>query len=119
MFDGDARQPSERVPWEIACHDALMDVADLTSVVRLRERFTPSGNLIDDELTMYKLYMDWCPCGDTSDIIEKHRASDNRIPEAFIWYVAESLADAAVAMERGTLDENGPPAKDWRPIVHR
>lgn len=123
LFDGDVKDPTSKVPWKLACYDALMDVPGLESVAPLRGRLADGGELVNDEFMSFRMYMDWCPHGDLADVIDtyetkRRNGEDERIPEALIWYVAEALADCGTAMAHGTITQEGE-VDGWRKITHR
>lgn len=115
-WDGDVRDFDSRLPYELACNDALQR-AGLPYVVRIRGEV--HQGLMDNEKCKYKVYLEWCPHKDLEDLIT-HQPDDSQIPEPFIWYVAEALAIAGCYMHEGGMrDGSSTLDPEWRQIVHR
>ncbi|CAI6332052.1 unnamed protein product [Periconia digitata] len=68
----------------------------------------------------FKLYLECCQGGNLERVAKTYRRVSQRIPEAFLWHVAESLARAVCTAHMGVLpnDESLTPQKDWDPIYH-
>lgn len=94
----------------------MYNVRDLNHTVQLRVRPRPA-DVYQTNLS-YRLYMQYASYGDLESLIENHIRSvpPQRIPEPFIWYVAEALALAGKAMTYGDLYGQ---ADDWKHIIHR
>ncbi|KAK4542830.1 hypothetical protein LTR36_006206 [Oleoguttula mirabilis] len=122
-IDGDLRDPGNRWPFEIACHSAVHRIKARASgnigVPRLIARH------VDDTDTMYKMYLEWCPFGDMSDLISAYRQAPKvnnlqpHIPEPVLWYLFRCLAEVGLAMEQGHTSLDDGPRGDWWQIVHR
>jgi serine/threonine protein kinase len=59
-----------------------------------------------------RAYFDYAPHGDLYGLMKKYRAFDKHLPEAFVWHVFHSLAQAVLAMNDGpwirlVRDSNG------------
>jgi serine/threonine protein kinase len=59
-----------------------------------------------------RAYLDYAPHGDLYGLMNKYRAFDKHLPEAFVWHVFHSLAQAVLAMNDGpwtrlARDSNG------------
>ena len=117
-FEGDVRDPDNKTPWELACHHAASGVDQMPHVVTMRgdARYI-DRDWIDNERESYKLYLEFCEYGDLDRLIERFRAWNKKIPEAFIWHVAECLTRACYGLTTGTL--YGDPKANWEEIVHR
>jgi hypothetical protein len=60
--------------------------------------------------------------GDLGRLVQAYQARGERIPEPFVWYVAEALALCGKAMAQGDVpDEDGEEEypDDWKEVVHR
>ena len=113
---------ADKEPLEFAITQA-MDETDLVYTVGLREE--PDKNRhIDNRALRYTLYLDWMNKGDLGRLIQAYQTRGQRIPEPFVWYVAEILATCGRAMLRGDVpdpddadDEEEP--ENWLEVVHR
>ena len=117
FWDGDLRVPASLTPWEIATHEAMLDIPHLQHVVRLRE--SGRRELINHAERRFRLYIDWCPHGDLKSLIHTFEDAGRPVPEPLIWCIAEALAECAVAMAEGRVSNKGGPLEDWREVVHR
>lgn len=115
FWDGDLRDPASLTPWEIASHEAMLAIPGLQHVVRLRE--SGRRELINHAGQRFRLYVEWCPHTDLFGLIRGFRESERPIPEPMIWCVAEALAESAVAMAEGSINEDEAVA-GWREIIH-
>ncbi|KAK4989671.1 hypothetical protein LTR66_007004 [Elasticomyces elasticus] len=64
----------------------------------------------------YRLYTEFCGFGDLWDLTGH---AGGRLPEPFVWWVFESLVNAAIVMARGKTEGE---VKDWKKVgevVHR
>ncbi|KAK4503817.1 hypothetical protein PRZ48_004732 [Zasmidium cellare] len=117
-WEGDVCDENKRNPWEIITHDAVNNVQNLNSVVRLYEK--PRRKWIDNEARKHTMFLEWFPYGDLRELIIEYNDHSQRIPEPFIWYCAENLAKCALAMEKGHFDHNrSEKVNDWTEIIHR
>ena len=114
FWDGDFRDPAQKIPLELTCNDALMGVAGLENVIQLRGGINRA--LIDNELQTFRFYLEYAMHGDLDHLIETHRNRGVYIPEPMVWYVAEALARCGLAMQQGSLTA---PIAEWDQIVHR
>lgn len=114
LWEGNVADDNAKVPLELACHDAMMDVPRFQNVIRLRERL--HRGLIDHNFTRYKLYLEWSSKRDLEGLIQRYTAAGTHVPEPFIWYVAECLARCGLAMRQGDPTHAN---RDWTAIVHR
>lgn len=85
-------------------------------VVRLRNG--DNRDVIDHDAKTFRLYVEWCPNGDLSSILNKYTANKEALPEPFLWNVLECLAECAKAMQDGDIDPVST-AAGWHEIVHR
>ena len=115
QHDGDSRDPDSRTPNETACHNAMLGVNGLDYVPRLREG--ARRDLIDQDAMKFRMYIEWCQNRDLGDLIDSFARDQRPIPEPFIWYVAEGLAECALAMAQGSITQDQ--VDGWREIVHR
>ncbi|CAI6331701.1 unnamed protein product [Periconia digitata] len=67
-----------------------------------------------------RIYMEYCKGGDLANIIDAYKEACCRIPDSFIWHVAESLMRALCTTHMGIWKEDRieAPRKDWDPIYH-
>lgn len=73
---------------------------------------------IDRQRKLHRIFMEFCPRGDLASVWSYYKDDRARyVPEPFIWYCAEALAEAGVIMLQGELENN--PVSDWVPIIHR
>ena len=114
-FEGDVTNDAVKVPWEVATHTAMEAVPDANNIAELRRPFNRNLDMHSD-LTMYHLYLRWCPHGDLSLLLKRYVMYQGTVPEPFCWYVFQALAECGLAMEKGGVDHR---AKDWDEIVHR
>lgn len=63
----------------------------------------------------YRLYTQFEPDGDASDLIRKHDDHEEPVPELFLWMVFQALLNSALIMKQGGILA---PAKSWSQIVH-
>ncbi|KAM3425759.1 hypothetical protein BST61_g7690 [Cercospora zeina] len=71
---------------------------------------------VDEDRMLYRMWLEYCPNGDLSDVVERHRSVERRIPIEFIIYTFKALIDCCLRMERGTV---GKSPGEWEQIVHR
>ncbi|KAK0509162.1 hypothetical protein JMJ35_008533 [Cladonia borealis] len=67
---------------------------------------------------IHRIYMEFCPYGDLSRLIERYRRFGRHFPEPFLWQTFFYLAEAASAMRFGPSERND----EWdynKEIVHR
>ncbi|KAK5137948.1 hypothetical protein LTR08_005744 [Meristemomyces frigidus] len=133
FIDGNVRDARGRMPLETACHAAMATVRSRSSsglpAPAAPQRLVPNlySCTVSDPTRTYSLYMEYCPFGDLAGMIRRYTEADEYIPEPFLWYVFQTLAEAGIAMERGSqsliasvrrwpADRYG--KVDWE-IVHR
>lgn len=117
------------IPTEIQSLYNLRPRIGSSSVVRIRNW------RIDRPDHIHRIFMEFCPRGDAESLIlpenlyRKHARFDKAniavnvkeqgvfIPEPLLWFFFETLTKAALLMERGELNAQGP--APWDLIVHR
>lgn len=105
-WEGDVKINNSKRPWEVACHVAMNG---RSSVVGLRDASASHRTF------SYRLYLNWTQHRDLHDLIDRYRRLGSHVPEPMVWHVAESLAEAGLAMEGQVHGQ----AEDWAEIVHR
>lgn len=101
-----------RLPCELACHAEVSarrgTVFYRHGIVPLRE-IASLKQLVDENSKRYRVYTHYCQHGSLQDVLEFYQEYGDPIPEPFIWYVAERLMEAGLALASTGLGE----------IVHR
>lgn len=113
-WTGGIRDPN-RMPMELDITHAMSQVHNLAHSVRLRKDPDPSD--LNHDTLSYKMYLQWVGGGDLNNLIIRHIQNGSQIPEPFIWYVLEALAECGVAMRQG--DGWSPSSTEWESIIHR
>ena len=80
------------------------------NILRLR---AAADALVDRKQKSYRLFLNYAKHGDLQVLTYRHRASRTPVPEPFIWYVAECLAEFCAAMEDGGINDKQP---EWKQI---
>ena len=78
-------------------------------------------NLVSNNSRRYRLYTAYCEHNDLKQIIQHYQSIGQRIPEPFIWSVAETMMECALAMELGHTNvlNTNPTTPNRQQIVHR
>lgn len=109
VFNHDLKQPSE-----IGALIRLNSLAGSNSIIKLRNWHRISRN---NRVYQYRMYLEWCSFGDLYGLSRKYTPyadirrvprpedplEEDWLPEAFLWSCLESLAEAALLMETGSL----------------
>lgn len=90
------RDPDLKTPYEISCHNVMLNVRGCKNVVHFRHPL--HRGLIDNDGFCYSLYLDWCQNEDLDTFIEQHIRDNKIIPEGMIWNVLEAMADCGYIM---------------------
>ncbi|WPB04456.1 uncharacterized protein RHO25_009102 [Cercospora beticola] len=101
---------SDRVPMEFWAH-SKMDTGGKYIV-----HLASSQAQVNEERMLYRMWLEYCPNGDLSELISRHRSAERRIPIDFVIYTFKALIDCCLRMERGTV---GKSSGEWEQIVHR
>ncbi|KAF2207260.1 hypothetical protein CERZMDRAFT_102545 [Cercospora zeae-maydis SCOH1-5] len=101
----------DRIPIEFWAH-SKMD----TGGRYITHLASSSQAQVDEDRMVYRMWLEYCPNGDLSDLLSRHRSVERRIPIEFIIYTFKALIDCCLRMERGTV---GKSAGEWEQIVHR
>jgi serine/threonine protein kinase len=72
--------------------------------------------LLESPLTRVQMYIEYCPYGDLSHILNYHRTINHPVPEPFIWHIFESLVNVGLLMEQGDISQA---QAGWTQIIHR
>ncbi|KAF1951202.1 hypothetical protein CC80DRAFT_539100 [Byssothecium circinans] len=116
----DSREWREQRPKEITMHRKIESTRNAEdnpqrSLVRYR------GYCVMMTQQRYKIYLGYCAKGSLYTALEgkvkdtKNHVKCNKVPEAFIWYLLEELAEACAVLQQGHVDR---PVEGWRPLVH-
>lgn len=113
---------TENMDVEVVAMYRLRALKGSSSVVAIRN-YRP-----DNDGKRVRIFMEYCPYGTLWSLIKRY-CQHNRVkprdeptaylPEAFVWAVFESLAQAGMLMETGDLESDNPLSRNWELIVHR
>ncbi|KAF2768835.1 kinase-like protein [Teratosphaeria nubilosa] len=77
---------------------------------------------VDETRMVSRLYMPYCIYGDLSSFSKNYARIGEDIPEPFMWWVFETLVDAALVMQHGGNSPSDAQHRDrhvaWQQIVH-
>lgn len=74
-----------------------------------------SSPQVDWAQRIVRIYMEYAPEGDLSDLLYRHQGHDEPVPEKFLWFLFKGLLDACMVMKRGGVNNAVTP---WSEIVH-
>lgn len=119
LWDGKALDGATRRPFEIACHEDLLDIPSTSSASEVHIPQVRATH-VEDPLFNYTMYLEYCDLGTLNQLVGLYEYDERPIPEPFLWRTFHALAIAGLAMERGHLNrENKTKSNDWKEIVHR
>lgn len=112
-------RPTDKIPNEVLAMSLLRSRENANTIVRIRNWRIRAKDL------MYRLYMEFCPLGDSFNLQALYVNGRNLwddstpswMPEPFLWHAFEYLATAGALMEQGEMKRD--PLTSWTPIIHR
>lgn len=72
---------------------------------------------IEHRRKVHRMFLEYCARGDLYKVWAGYSEKSTWVPEPFLWYCAEAMAEVGVLLLQGDLDRN--PVSDWVPIIHR
>ncbi|KAF2210354.1 hypothetical protein CERZMDRAFT_86093 [Cercospora zeae-maydis SCOH1-5] len=106
--------PDSNMPSEVAAMYKLRALKDSSkSIIQIRN-WRPVAAARKE----YLIYMELCQHGDLMKVRRQNIMSNQMPPEAFLWSIIESLADASLLMQRGEVADSPPGLHNWTELVH-